>query len=343
VLSNRVRDQATRQASTQPLRAAAVPGQGERLRRLHVNQIAMSALGVLALVASVGAPADAQRRRGARDGALRDGPFSWSERIPTGSWLRVHNVNGTIEVREAPGRTAEVRGEVLGDDRGDRDEVIFEVLQDGSSYTICAIWTENSTCDENGVSSRGSRRGGNVRVQFTVLLPSGVHLKAASGNGEVTVDNAGGDVVATSGNGRVHVTTAAGSVKATSGNGEVEVMDAGGPVTAHSGNGRIRVTTASGPVNASSGNGDIDVEMGTLRGGDDMTFRTGNGTVTVAVPRDFEGEVETSSGNGRFLTDFRVTVQGRLDASRFRCTIGRGGRRIHMSTGNGNLELRRVE
>ena len=296
----------------------------------------------MAIVLALTPGLEAQERRGGRE-TVRDGAFTWSELVPAGAWLRVHNAHGDIEVRGGSGRTAEVRAEVVSGRRDDRDEIVFDVLQDGSSYTICAIPAEGTRCDENGISSRGrGGRGNNAKVRFTVTLPRGVHLKAASGNGEVGVQNAGGDVVATSGNGRVSVVVAAGSVKATSGNGVVEVLDAGGPVTAHSGNGRVRVTTALGPVNATSGNGDIDVEMYELRGSDDMTFTSGNGTISIAVPRDFDAEVESSSGNGRFRTDFPVTVQGRLDPNRFRGTIGRGGRLIKMSTGNGNLELRRI-
>ena len=160
-------------------------------------------------------------------------------------------------------------------------------------------------------------------------------------NGDVSVTGAGAEVVASSGNGRVRVATTAGGVSASSGNGEVTVEGATDRVEARSGNGRVRVSTSLGPVNASSGNGSIEVSMDRLTDDSDMEFHTGNGRVIVTVPADFSAEIETSQGSGEFQTDFPMLVKGRLTPSRVRATIGKGGRRLHMTSGNGDIELRK--
>jgi hypothetical protein len=270
-----------------------------------------------------------------------DSVFAWRERMPAGAWLRIYNVQGPIEVRPSTSDFAEVRAERLSSSRRRTGELTFEVHKDGPNVTICALWS-SSSCDEDGVDSDddGDRQG---KVAFVVGLPKGVRIQAGTGNGEVYIENAGADVTATSGNGRVRVTKANGQVYASSGNGDIDVEDVRGKVQAQTGNGDVHVTTGAGPVSATSGNGRIDVRMATLRGDDTMDFRTGNGTVTVSVPADFEAEVDARTGHGSLRSTFPMLLEGRLDPQHVRGTIGKGGRRVRLSTGNGDLEIRRIE
>jgi hypothetical protein len=271
-----------------------------------------------------------------------DSVFAWRERIPSGAWLRIYNVQGPIEVRESTSGFAEVRAERLASSRRSAGDPTFEVHRDGSNVTICALW-RSSSCDEDGVDSGdddGDRHG---KVGFFIGLPKGVRVQVGTGNGDVSVQNAGAEVSATSGNGRVRVTTAAGQVYASSGNGDIDVEEVRGKVQARTGNGDVRVTTAVGPVSATSGNGRIDVRMASLKGDDTMDFRTGNGNVVVTVPADFEAEVDARSGHGTLRSAFPMLVEGRLDPQHVRGTIGKGGRRVRLSSGNGNLEIRRIE
>jgi DUF4097 and DUF4098 domain-containing protein YvlB len=140
----------------------------------------------------------------------------------------------------------------------------------------------------------------------------------------------------------VRVEASGDGVTASSGNGDVEVLGAGAPVNAHSGNGRIEVVTTTGPVQATTGNGNIDVEMRSLKTQENMTFRSGNGRISVTLPADYNGELESSTGNGHLISDFALSVEGRLDRQRVRATIGKGGPRLRMSSGNGNIVLRKT-
>lgn len=293
------------------------------------------ALCAAALIAAV--PAHAQRSGG--------NEFNWTGEIPAGATVRVMTVSGEISVTQSSGRSARVHGEKRrsSDGRGDLSHLDFEMRRDGNDIVICGLYAGYSTCDEDGIDTdrKPNRYGNNVTANFTVELPRGVNLRVSSGNGDVDVAGATARVVATSGNGDVKVGAGAGEVTATSGNGEVQVDEAGGRVEARSGNGRVSVVTGAGPVNASSGNGSINVRMGRIRGDEDMRFSSGNGSITVTLPADFSGEVDASTGNGGFESDFPVQIQGRMSTHRVQGTIGRGGRRIHLSTGNGSIHLRR--
>ena len=267
-----------------------------------------------------------------------DNLFTWSGRVASGATFGIRHFNGPIDVREGTGDRVEFRAERRSRRSG---ELSFEVetLRDG--VTICGVYRGRSACEE------GRGRGWNwddgpPTSRITVVLPKGVRLFANTGNGDVTVVQASNDVEVNSGNGDVRISMTAGQVDVNTGNGELEVEGATGPVRATTGNGRVYVTTSTGPVTARTGNGEIDVRMRTLSGTADMSFTTGNGAVTVALPSDFKGEIDASTGHGEFRSDFEIRVLGRLNPRHIRGTIGEGGtRRIRMSSGNGRIELRK--
>jgi DUF4097 and DUF4098 domain-containing protein YvlB len=298
----------------------------------------MSRMTLLALTAFVAAaPLAAQDIRG-REGST----YTWSERMTAGSWLRVFDPNGRIDVSEASGDVAEVRAEKRAGSYRDND-IAFEIIKGRDGITFCTIFEGTTSCDEDGTHSHGRWRDNDGRrVTLTVRVPKGVKLEVSSGNGDVSVRDVGAEVRASSGNGRLVVSTAGGPVHASSGNGDVTVERAAGPVQAHSGNGRVLVATSQGPVSASSGNGEVRVSMDALSNTDeDMSFSTGNGRVIVTVPANFAGEIETSQGHGEFQSDFPMTVVGRFSQHHLRATIGKGGRRLTISSGNGDVELRK--
>ena len=269
-----------------------------------------------------------------------DNLFTWSGKLASGATFGIRHFNGPIDVREGTGDRVEFRADRRTRRSGD---LSFEVENQSDGVMICGVYRGRSACDDG----RGRNRGwdwdeGPPTSRVTVILPKGVRLFANTGNGDVTVTNASNDVEVNSGNGDVRIAMTAGQVNVNTGNGELDVEGATGPVRATTGNGRVYVTTSTGPVTVRTGNGEIDVRMRTLTGNSDMTFTTGNGAVMVALPGDFKGEIDASTGHGEFRSDFSIQVLGRLNPRHIRGTIGDGGtRRIRISSGNGRIELRK--
>ena len=234
--------------------------------------------------------------------------FTLNERIPAGQWLRVRNVIGEVNVRPASGDRVEIVATKHWR-RGDPSVVRIESRKSSDgSIIVCAFWNANATCDENGYRSRGEGRGhrnNDVAVDFEVRLPKGVHVGAWSVNGEVSVEGATGEVNA-------------GSV-----------------------NGSVDATSSGGPVQASSVNGTVHARMGRVGNTEDLNFSSVNGNVIAEFEQDIDAQIELSTVNGRFQTDWPVTITGRVDPRHLRATIGKGGRRIRLSTVNGNVELRK--
>ena len=267
----------------------------------------MRRFGIAALALTVAASAaPAQQRESERD-------FSWDGRVPSGRWLYVRNLNGSIRVERATGDRAEVTA-VKRWRRGDPEDVRIEARRiggDDGDAIICAFWNENASCDEDGYRSRGNnnRRDRNnnndTSVEFTVRLPAGVRLGVSTVNGSVRVDGA---------------TT---EVQASTVNGRVSAMSSGGP------------------VNASTVNGDIDVRMRELGTGD-LEYATVNGSIEIEVPANLDAELDMRTVNGSLSADFPITLQGRVNPRRMRATIGKGGRRLRLETVNGSVEIRKV-
>ena len=298
------------------------------------NRLLATTLGLLAVASVRTVPAFALQGGGG------DQPFTWSGSMRAGSVLTIRNFNGRIEVRAGTGDRAEVRAErVSSRSSGD---LTFEARHDGNDVSVCSVWRGHSACDgSRGWDWNDGGDGRDTRAAITVTLPAGVALRGGTGNGDVTVQGTGGDVNVATGNGDVSVTGTAGAVKASSGNGSLSVSGATGSVTASTGNGRVRVATGAGPVRASTGNGDITVQMGADPSADDMSFSTGHGDIEVTVPGGINADFDASTGWGSIHTDFPIHVEGSLNPRHIRGTIGRGGQRIHMSTGFGSVELRK--
>ncbi len=240
--------------------------------------------------------------------AVQSPDFEWSGRIAAGKAIEIKGINGPISASRASGGQVEVTATKQGGDRGDPDEVTFEVVDHEGGVTICAMYPSRDEDEPNecGPGSRGRMnvKDNNTKVTFTVRVPNGVNLIAKTVNGEIEADGIGGDIRATTVNGDVSVT----------------------------GSGVVEARTVNGSIEASMGRGDWS---------GDLEFSTVNGTITVALPGGVGAEVQASTVNGSLETDFPLTVQGRWGPKSLRGTIGDGGRGLHMSTVNGGIRLKR--
>jgi putative adhesin len=275
------------------------------LVRFATRRTQLVALTVIAATSLVVSSGGAQQKSNDRD-------FSWDGRVTNGHWLYVRNLNGSIRVERATGDRAEVTA-VKRWRRGNPEDVRIETKRlggDDGDVIICAFWSDNATCDEDGYRSHGDNNNwrnhdNDTSVEFTVKLPAGVRL------GVSTV------------------------------NGGVDVSGATSEVKASTVNGRVSAQSSGGPVNASTVNGDIDVRMRDLGTGD-LEYSTVNGSIEIEVPANLDADVDMRTVNGSLSADFPITLQGRVNPRRIRATIGKGGRRLRLETVNGSVELRKA-
>jgi len=201
--------------------------------------------------------------------------------------------------------------------RSDPATVHFVTVPYDGGIAICAVWEPagggsggGGRCGPGGgfgaAFRHGSARGNDVEVDFTVRLPRGVRLGATTVNGGVRVEGASA------------------------------------PVVASSVNGQVDAVTSGGPVSAVSVNGNVRARMRAFDDTGEVSLVTVNGTATAELPPALDGDVEASTVNGSINTDYPLTITGKFTTKHAKGTIGSGGRRIHVMTVNGSINLRKA-
>lgn len=253
----------------------------------------------------------------------RDGTsWSWEGALASGGSLKLYSLNGALHFTASPDASVHVQAEKHVHSGGDPRSVHYAVVHEGNSLIICAMWSDNSTCDAEGVHNNNSNNNGdrrrNVTAEISVQVPNGVNTDANTVNGEVSVDGISSDVMARTINGSVRVSQVSGQVSARSVNGDVTVDTRGGTVSAE---------TINGSVHASMGSG----------GSGDMRFRTVNGNIDIAAPAQLNADVRLSVANGSIDSKYPLNFDKRH--TRGDGVVGNGGRRLIANSVNGSITL----
>lgn len=294
-----------------------------------------------ALVTLTALTVGAQRVQG-RD----ESSWNTSARLDRGQTLKLTSPSGGITITQGDGAEVVVRA-VKRATRGAKIEDIgFIVRRSDAGMVVCAVYEDDDECEMDNTGSRRGRNGWNGRnrasASFEVELPAGILVKAMTGSGNIAITGAGSEVEVASGSGDVRITNSTGRVRSSTGSGNTTIQGAGGPVNASTGSGDVIVSTSSGPVSASTGSGNISVSMSRMEEAAAMKFSTGSGDITLAVPTSFGAEFEATTGSGDITTELPITIEGRVSRNRMRGTIGDGGERLAMSTGSGNITVRKT-
>lgn len=233
--------------------------------------------------------------------------FRWSERIETGRTVKVTNINGSVTFRPGSGDRVEVTA-VKRWRRGDPASVRVHAARDGADIRVCPLFEDQDDCDDN--NRRNSRRrdrsdnDNDVSVDFTVHVPRGVHVVAGSVNGAVSIAGATEDV---------------------------EAATVNGDVTVESGRGRLTANTVSGTVRATIATRPSAIE-----------FTTVNGNVIAHMSPSFGADVEMTTVNGDFRSDYDLVTRGRFNPFSMSGHVGpAGGPHMKLTTVNGNVEIRK--
>lgn len=260
--------------------------------RLHLQHARALVVALALAAAAAAAPCSV---------AAKDAePFSWRGSVAAGKTLEIRGVNGRIEATGVPGGQVEVDARRHGNSSNPSD-VKIEVVEHEGGVTICAVYPDaGNTCRPGG--GRMSVRDNDVKVDFTVKVPAGVLLEAATVNGNVSA------------------------------------LGIESRVTANTVNGSIEFSTGSTGT-AQTVNGGITATVGRVV--EPLEFKTVNGSITLSVPADIAATLEGSTVNGGIQSDLPLTVKGKFGPRRITGTLGGGGPVISLKTVNGGIAIRK--
>jgi DUF4097 and DUF4098 domain-containing protein YvlB len=183
--------------------------------------------------------------------------------------------------------------------------------QHGADVVACVTWGDSNRCDSRSRGRQGFllrllRGYSPTELTFTVALPAGVRLDAATVNGRVTVADVAGEVV----------------VKSV--------------------NGSVTLGAGVGPVHASTVNGSVAARVESLAPGAGVSLESVNGSVTALLPPAADAALSLSTVNGHLTSDFPgVTITRGSHSAQ--ATLGAGGHPVSLKTVNGGVRVEQLK
>jgi hypothetical protein len=177
----------------------------------------------------------------------------------------------------------------------------------------------------------------NISIDYDITLPASSNITAASGSGNVEIENVGATLKAQTGSGNVDATGIQGAATLGTGSGDITLHQTGpGDVKAETGSGNIHLQGLSGALKASTGSGDIEAAGQPTS---DWRLSTGSGSVRLIVGNaHFNFDAET--GSGSINVSQPITMQGSLNRHHVSGVVNGGGPTIKVGTGSGDIQVK---
>ena len=237
----------------------------------------------------------------------RPSDFTWNGQVAPGQSIEIKGVNGAIRAERASGTEVSVAANKTAR-HSDPNSVTVQVVPHGDGVTICAVYPSSNLARPNecqpGSGGRMNVNTNDVRVEFTVRVPPGVHFVGRTVNGEIETALLASDV------------------------------------EAHTVNGKIRIST-TGWAEGKTVNGSITARLGQAAWSRPVELHTVNGGIDLELPLNANANLNASTVNGHISTDFPLMIRGKFTGRQISGSIGQGGPEVSLKTVNGSIELRR--
>jgi hypothetical protein len=177
-------------------------------------------------------------------------------------------------------------------------------------------------------------------LRIEVRVPREADLNIHTGDGGVETDSVNGTIDIQTGDGHVSVSRAKGNIRLYTGDGQIEATGLDGQLAASTGDGRIHVDGRFDSMNLRTGDGAIDARA--LTGSSMSTawsVHTGDGSVTLQLPENFQADLDAHTGDGRISMEFPITPSGNVRRSEVRGKLNGGGRTLTVRSGDGSIRI----
>ena len=177
----------------------------------------------------------------------------------------------------------------------------------------------------------------NINIDYDITLPKASAINAATGSGDVQIQDVGANIKAQSGSGTVRAHGIQGPATLGTGSGDIELQQTGpGDVKAETGSGSIRLNGLAGALKASTGSGDIEAAGQPTT---DWKLSTGSGSVRLVVG-NAHFNLDADTGSGSINVTQPITMQGSLNRHHVSGVVNGGGPTIRVGTGSGDIQIK---
>lgn len=182
-----------------------------------------------------------------------------------------------------------------------------------------------------------------IDVSYTIQCPPALDLTIQTTNGNIEMLGPDKTVDANTTNGSIILTGGRGTLSLHTTNGNVKVEKATGKIEASTTNGNVSVDMDVLEENAdlSTTNGGVHIHVG--KGGAPIRAGSTNGSISVSLPADFNGQLDASTWNGSISSDFPVSMD-KPSKTKLKGAIGQGGNSaIILHTTNGGVSIKKSQ
>ena len=235
-------------------------------------------------------------------------------------------------------------------DSWDRSDVLVVIEKRAASPEAAAeiVVQAAQTADRISVtiqppeSGREGRSWMGLSARLIVSVPRIADIRAWSGDGSIQAAHVSGTIDVRSGDGSVGLRELKGDLRVQTGDGSIRVEAFEGQIDAATGDGPVFVSGVLSGLRVRTGDGPVSIELAPGSATvNDWDVRTGDGSVAMTVPRDFNAEIDAGAGDGPVaVRNLALANQppGRSGRA-LRGDIGSGGRRISIRTGDGPIVI----
>jgi hypothetical protein len=252
--------------------------------------------------------------------------------------LEVSTFDGSIEIHDGADNQVKVTIEKRGPTEEALRSLQVDAKQDGNHVTLSVL----------------KPKGGDVffgmhttpTANLVITMPRRGNIVARSGDGSIRVTRVDGKIDLHTGDGSIRGNEVTGNVTARTGDGSIALDGLKGTLDLQTSDGSVTVSGKPQRVRLHTGDGSVTfrADAGTKMD-DEWSLSTGDGSVVMYLPSDFDADLDASTGDGTVKSDLAVSGDdGDQDKAHerrsLRGRIGNGGKLLRIRTGDGSIRLR---
>ena len=235
----------------------------------------------------------------------------------------------------------------------DKPDVLVEIEKRGATRE--AVDALKVTAEQHGdvieVEVKGPSRESfsgigfhrSASAKLIVSLPRRSDVRGKSGDGSIRIERVNGRIELRTGDGGIRATDVAGDLTLNTSDGTITVAGAEGRLDLDTGDGGVNVTGKLTSVRLHTGDGSIvyRAEPGSTME-DNWEITTGDGGVSLFLPRDFDADLDVHTGDGTIRNELQVAPEtgGEVNRRTIRAKLNEGGKLLRVRTGDGSVRLR---
>jgi len=211
------------------------------------------------------------------------------------------------------------------------DDVNIEESQNGDNITISVK------------TPRWSMGWGHKGLKVDLVVPKDLDADIHSGDGNLAVRNAGGNLRLTTGDGNVTTELLHGNIQIQTGDGNITGQTFDGSLEASTGDGNMTVQGRFDAVHVKSGDGNVEVDAAN---GSKISTRweilSGDGRIEVRLPENLQADLDARTGDGEITLGIPVQVVGSISRSSVHGKLNGGGGEISLRSGDGSIHIEKL-